>query len=77
MRLASASLKSAENFVARLALAEARIEARPRTYRLLHDRETRRYSFKINRISYLIDYLIEPDQILVLRIWHGRQERPH
>lgn len=77
LRLAEGSARSAETFAAKLALAEMRLEARPRTYRLLSDGETRRYSFKINRISYLVDYLIEPDQILVLRIWHGRQERPH
>ncbi len=77
VRLALRSVRSAEAFVARLALAEARIEARPRTYRLLSDGETRRYSFKLNRISYLIDYLIEPEQIVILRIWHGRQDRPN
>lgn len=77
VRLGALSVRSAETFAAKLVLAEARIEARPRTYRLLKDGETRRYSFKINRITYLIDYRVEPSQILVLRVWHGRQERPH
>lgn len=60
----------------RLSLAEERIEARPKTYRLLSDGGTRRYSFRINRTSYLIDYQVEPTQIVVLRVWHGRQDRP-
>lgn len=60
----------------RLALAERRIGERPRTYRRLKDGETRRYSFRINRTSYLVDYRIEPAQIVVLRVWHGRQNRP-
>jgi plasmid stabilization system protein ParE len=67
---------SAATFAARVARAEERIEARPRTYRVLKDGETRRYSFTINRTTYLMDYRIEPDEILVLRIWHGRQDRP-
>ena len=44
--------------------------------RLLHDGETRRHSFRINRTTYLVDYLIEPDQVVVVRVWHGRQDRP-
>ncbi len=75
-RFVSFSTVAANAFMARLAKAEVRIEARPRTYRLLNDRETRRYSFRINRISYLVDYRIEPDQIVILRVWHGRQNRP-
>jgi len=50
------SAAAAEAFMTRLALAEKRIEARPRAYRTLRDRETRRYSFKINRTSYLVDF---------------------
>ena len=57
-------------------LAERRIEKRPLAYRRLRDRETRRYGFKINRTSYLVDYRIHPDQIVILRVWHGRQDRP-
>lgn len=62
--------------MARLALAERRVSARPKAYRLLRDSETRRYSFRINRTTYLVDYQIEPTQIVVLRVWHGRQNRP-
>jgi hypothetical protein len=62
--------------MARLAIAERRIDARPQTYRLLSDQETRRYSFRINRTSYLVDYRLEPKQIVILRVWHGRQNRP-
>ncbi|MBL8547308.1 MAG: type II toxin-antitoxin system RelE/ParE family toxin [Hyphomonadaceae bacterium] len=75
-RFVTLSAIAATTFMARLTQAEVRIEARPRTYRLLNDRETRRYSFRINRISYLVDYRIEPDQIVILRVWHGRQDRP-
>lgn len=67
---------AASAFMARLALVERRIEARPKLYRTLRDRKTRRYSFKINRTTYLVDYQIEPAQIVVLRVWHGRQNRP-
>ena len=70
------SAKAAAAFMERLALAERRVAARPRAYRLLRDGETRRYSFKINRTTYLVDYRIEPAQIVVLRVWHGRQNRP-
>lgn len=70
------SAAAAEAFMAHLAFAERRIETRPLTYRVLTDRETRRYSFRINRISYLVDYRIVPDKIVILRIWHGRQDRP-
>lgn len=42
---------AASAFMARLALAERRIEARPKLYRTLRDRKTRRYSFKINRTT--------------------------
>lgn len=70
------SAVAAEAFMSRLALAEHRIEMRPRAYRTLRDRLTRRYTFRINRTTYLVDYQIEPDQIVVLRVWHGRQNRP-
>jgi plasmid stabilization system protein ParE len=68
--------RAASAFMARLAIAEGRIDARPQTYRLLQDRETRRYSFRINRTSYSVDYQVEPDKIVILRVWHGRQDRP-
>ncbi|HET9230944.1 MAG TPA: type II toxin-antitoxin system RelE/ParE family toxin [Vitreimonas sp.] len=70
------SAVAAEAFMARLALAERRIGASPKRYRILKDGETRRYSFKINRVSYLVDYQVEPQQVVVLRVWHGRQDRP-
>ena len=70
------SAPAADAFMARVALAERRLAGRPRAYRLLGDGETRRYSFKINRTTYLVDYRIEPKQIVVLRVWHGRQNRP-
>ena len=73
---ADRSTAAARAFMARLELAEHRIETRPKTYRTLRDRETRRYSFKINRTTYLVDYQIEPTQIVILRVWHGRQNRP-
>ena len=75
-RLSEFSPRAATAFASLLALAERRIETRPKSYRLLRDGETRRYSFKINRTTYLLDYRIEPDQIVVLRVWHGRQDRP-
>ncbi|MGH6951222.1 MAG: type II toxin-antitoxin system RelE/ParE family toxin [Vitreimonas sp.] len=76
VRLSQFSTRSAEKFAAGLALAEVRIERRPMTYRRLKDGETRRYSFKINRVTYLVDYRIGPDCIVILRVWHGRQDRP-
>lgn len=70
------SSRAASAFMFKLALAERRISSRPRTYRRLSDGETRRYSFKLNRTTYLVDYQIEPARIVVLRVWHGRQDRP-
>lgn len=70
------SSAAAEAFMSRLLLAERRISARPQAYRFLRDGETRRYSFRINRTAYLVDYQIEPTQIVVFRVWHGRQGRP-
>ncbi|HRO02648.1 MAG TPA: type II toxin-antitoxin system RelE/ParE family toxin [Terricaulis sp.] len=70
------SLRAASAFMFKLALAERRIGARPQTYRRLRDGQTRRYSFKLNRTTDLVDYQIEPAQIVVLRVWHGRQDRP-
>jgi plasmid stabilization system protein ParE len=75
-RLRHFSKKSAEAFDLRLALAEVRIVRRPKTYRVLHDGETRRYSFRINRTTYLIDYRLDAAHIVVLRVWHGHQDRP-
>ncbi len=70
------SPSAAKWFSMQLQSAERRISARPRAFRLLNDGETRRHSFRINRTTYLVDYLIEPDQIVVVRVWHGRQDRP-
>jgi hypothetical protein len=63
LRLDQLSTKAAGAFAAGLARAEMRIKSRPRTYRLLRDGETRRYSFRVNRTTYLVDYLIKSDQI--------------
>lgn len=68
--------RAAEEFMARLAAAEQRTEARPLTYRRLRDGETRRHSFRMNRTTYLLDYRVEGTDMVVLRIWHGRQDRP-
>lgn len=73
---AARSTEVADAFAARLELAEHRIEMRPTAYRKLRDGETHRYSFRINRTAYLIDYHVEPSQIVILRVWHGRQDRP-
>jgi len=70
------SAPAAAGFMAKLALAEQRIRPRPRAYRLLRDNDIRRYSFKISRTSYLIDFREELGQIVILRVWRGRQHRP-
>lgn len=75
-RLEQFSVRSASQFAARLALAETRIAQRPAMYRRLQDGETRRYGFAINRITYLIDYRIDGTGIVILRVWHGAQQRP-
>jgi len=76
LELGRYSTRAAQAFADGLELAERRIEARPETYRRLRDGETRRYSFKVNRISYLVDFRIEPEIKVILRVWHGRQDRP-
>lgn len=68
--------RSAELFMARLALAERRIAGHPLMYRCLGDGETHRYAYRINRTTYLVDYRVEATAIVVLRVWHGRQHRP-
>ena len=76
VQLGRFSFRAAQAFAAGLELAERRIEARPETYRLLRDGQTRRYSFKVNRTSYLVDFRIEPEIKVILRVWHGRPDRP-
>ena len=76
LQLLDSSARAAESFATRLALAERRIDPRPLKYRRLSDPGTRRYGFKLNRTSYLIDYRIEPTHVVILRVWHGRQDRP-
>jgi plasmid stabilization system protein ParE len=68
--------RSAEVFMTRLAIAERRVENHPLRYRRLRDGETRRYSFRLNRTAYLIDYRVDSDAVVVLRVWHGSQDRP-
>jgi plasmid stabilization system protein ParE len=70
------SVRAAEQFMIEIASAESQIESRPLTWRALADGETRRYSFHIHRTSYHLDYRIEPSRIVILRVWHGRQDRP-
>lgn len=75
-QLEERSVKAAADFMRHIAIAEKRIEARPIRYRQFRDQKARRYAFKINRITYLIDYRIDPSEIVVLRVWHGHQDRP-
>ncbi len=70
------SVRAAEIFMERLAVAEQRIAARPHAYRQLQDRETRRFSFRLNRTTYLLDYRVEAERVVILRVWLGRQHRP-
>jgi len=70
------SARAGRAFADALELCERRIEARPETYRRLSDGKTRRYSFRVNRTSYLVDYQIEPDLIVILRVWHGDRIGP-
>jgi plasmid stabilization system protein ParE len=68
--------RSAEVFMVRLAIAERRMEDNPLRYRRLRDGGTRRYSFRLNRTTYLMDYRVDAGAVVVLRVWHGRQDRP-
>ena len=74
--LLALSTRAAAAFMAQIALTETRLTTRPRAYRILKDNATRRATFRLRRTTYHLDFQIENNGIVVLRVWHGRQDRP-
>lgn len=60
----------------RLADAERRIAEQPNGLPLTRSGLARRYLMRLGRSTYVIHYVEDgPDQVIV-RIWHGREDRP-
>lgn len=70
------SVRAAEAYDKALARVEVRIAESPLTFRVLGDGQTRRATFRLRRTTYHVDFRQLPDGVVVLRVWHGRQDRP-
>jgi len=71
------SARAAAFFETASATTLARIASRPSGFRLLSDGKTRRALFRLRRTSYHIDYRVLEAKIVIVRVWHGRRDRPH
>lgn len=65
----------AEKFQQLLVATEKRIAARPQMFPLLAGGEMRKCLMRFGRSAYVIYFIIEGDDQVVLRVWHGREAR--
>jgi plasmid stabilization system protein ParE len=56
--------------------ALTRIENAPLRFAERAASGARRFAFRLGAQQYLIDYIVDETEIVVLRVWHGRQNRP-
>ncbi len=69
------SVAAAGRFVAALRGSLANIAKRPLLYPTTRDGRARKCLMFFGRAAYVIYYVIDGDDQVVVRIWHGREER--
>lgn len=67
---------AALRFLEALEEAENAIGAAAHSFPQNDDRMSRRYIFRFGRSCYVMHYLQDGDDVVVVRLWHGREERP-
>ena len=65
----------AERFLQLLAQTEARIAARPLLFPVSAAGEARKCLMRLGRHVYVLHYVIDGDDQVIVRIWHGRENR--
>lgn len=65
----------AERFLQLLGQTEERIAARPLLYPLSAGGEARKCLMRLGRHVYVLHYVIDGDDQVIVRIWHGREDR--
>lgn len=64
-----------DKFEALLLTTEKRIAARPLSFPLTKDRDARKCLMRFGRSIFVIYFLIDGDDQVILRVWHGREAR--
>lgn len=73
--LATRSSQAATRFLALLNHAEQNIAAQPNGYPLAGDGVIRKCLLSLGRSVYVIYYVIDDENQIILRLWHGREQR--
>lgn len=66
---------AAERFLERLAEAARRIAERPMAWPPSADGRARRHVMRFGRSAYVLHYVIDDLDQVIVRVWHGRQRR--
>lgn len=64
-----------DRFEALVHRTEKRIAARPLMFPPTKDRDARKCLMRFGRSVYVIYFLVEGDDQIILRVWHGREAR--
>ena len=67
--------RAAGKLMRRLADAERRIAERPNGWPLTQSGLARRYLMRLGRSTYVVHYVVDGDDQVIVRIWHGREDR--
>ena len=68
--------RAAEKLMHRLADAERRIAEHPEGWPLTRSGLARRALMRLGRSTYVIHYVVDGEDQVIVRIWHGREDRP-
>lgn len=63
-------------FLARLKEAEAQISANPRAWPESANGEARRYLLRFRRSVYVLHYVEDDGDQIIVRLWHSQEQRP-
>lgn len=69
------SANLAERFLQLLETTEGRIAARPHSFPQSTAGEARKCLMRLGRHVYVLYYIIDGDDQVIVRIWHGRENR--
>jgi plasmid stabilization system protein ParE len=73
--LADRDARLCDRFVATLRQTETRIAKRPLMFPLASGGETRKCLMRFGRRVYVIYFVEDGDDQIIVRMWHGREER--
>jgi len=73
--IAKSSPAAAERAAATIARAATALSRHPELGRMLDDTPLRELVIPFGASAYVLHYRIDPDCVVIARVWHGREDR--